>query len=612
MAYAALLSTKQTITRILDSYHNSNLPSCPEIKNAYRAVARVMETHVQVPSLESISWSRERECADLERWIREAVYLSELSQEIDSFTTTVKKLEKEYFTMDVQAIKWLPEEDYVVSSSRIHDFGGKNSKMVGLHDELCKLIDRLTSDDSDSSDNVARCLVSANEESWHLLRGNLFDNELCPLELEKAGKKIAEICEGLPLAIIAAGNHLSRAEKTLEYWNKVAEKKIPIFNGADDETPILEVLYSSYKYLPQHLKACFLYMGVFPQGYEIPASKLINLWRAEGSVIEEEEEENLFVTSDPLEKLVASSLVLVCQQSSSDRIKTCKLHYIFQHMCVVEAAKDKFFHILSRHANSFGEGIRDQRGLCVHKNVLFAIKDVYNSMASVSTTVRSLLCTGPHHQYSVPMCFVLRLIRVLDALTIRFYNFPIEVLKLLQLRYLAFTYDGKLPASISKLWNLQYLIVRPHLSIKSPEARSYLPKEIWNMQELRHLQVMGSDLPDPPRGASLPKLLSLLDINAHTLTKAVLEGPKWEVNEGSFSNLKFLLIEDTDLEYWETYANCFARLERLIIRHCYKLKVIHLKIEYTQTLQKIELVDCSTLAVAAAKQIIQQQQVGRK
>ncbi|KAL0385170.1 UNVERIFIED_CONTAM: Disease resistance protein RPP13 [Sesamum radiatum] len=67
------------------------------------------------------------------------------------------------------------------------------------------------------------------KESWHLLRETVFGEEhSCPPQLEKAGKKIAEKCDGLPLAIIEVGKQLSKAEWTPEYWDEVAlaEKKI--------------------------------------------------------------------------------------------------------------------------------------------------------------------------------------------------------------------------------------------------------------------------------------------------------------------------------------------------------------------------------------------------
>ncbi|KAL0421735.1 UNVERIFIED_CONTAM: hypothetical protein Slati_3196400 [Sesamum latifolium] len=145
-------------------------------------------------------------------------------------------------------------------------------------------------------------------------------------------------------------------------------------------------------------------------------------------------------------------------------------------------------------------------------------------MASV-TKARSLLCTGPHHQYPVPRRLRFSLLRVLDALTIRFYEFPIEVVKLVQLRYLAFTYNKELPTSISKLLNLQYLIVHQFLSIISPGAhRSYLPMEIWNIQELRHLEVMRSDLPIPSsKDALFPNLSTLSGIGTRSCTKEVLK-----------------------------------------------------------------------------------------
>lgn len=41
------------------------------------------------------------------------------------------------------------------------------------------------------------------------------------------------------------------------------------------------------------------------------------------------------------------------------------------------------------------------------------------------------------------------------------------------------------------------------------------------MKEIRHLQVMGTDLPDPC-GASLESLLVLLDVSVHNCTIAIL------------------------------------------------------------------------------------------
>ncbi|XP_012853794.1 PREDICTED: putative late blight resistance protein homolog R1A-10 [Erythranthe guttata] len=119
------------------------------------------------------------------------------------------------------------------------------------------------------------------KESWDLLRQKVFGEESCSFGLEKAGKKIAENCEGLPLTIITVADILSKAEKTTEYWNKVADdKQDSVYKDAYAQ--ISTILYPSYDYLDQHLKACFLYLGAFPQNHMISLYDMINLWSVEG------------------------------------------------------------------------------------------------------------------------------------------------------------------------------------------------------------------------------------------------------------------------------------------------------------------------------------------
>ncbi|KAK4425310.1 Disease resistance protein RPP13 [Sesamum alatum] len=187
------------------------------------------------------------------------------------------------------------------------------------------------------------------EESCHLLCDKVFDKELCPSQLEKAGKKIAESCEGPPLAIIAISKHLSKAARTPQYWMNVAEKESATIIGEDVE--VSKVLYLSYEYLLHHLKACFLYMGIFPRDYVIPASRLIKLWCSEGFL-----EPNLTKTLEDfamecLQDLVSRSVVLLRQQNSTNKIKTCKVHSIFLYLCIKEVGMIQFFHVINSKAS---------------------------------------------------------------------------------------------------------------------------------------------------------------------------------------------------------------------------------------------------------------------
>ncbi|CAA0828956.1 Unknown protein [Striga hermonthica] len=272
------------------------------------------------------------------------------------------------------------------------------------------------------------------------------------------------------------------------------------------------------------------------------------------------------LVSEYLEDLVSNSVVMIRQKGSLSHldlpsyyvIKTCGLHSAFRHLCVREAEGNKFFHIFNLLEDGLVHKTKGHRRLCVHNNVLLGIKDVYNSVGSVPNA-RSLLCTGPYHHYPVPVCFDrLRLLTVVDALALRFYEFPLEVLKLVQLRYLSLTVNENLPPSISDLRNLEYLIVARHVSIVPSETPSYLPLAIWDMKELKHLQVKGRDLPSPSeRGAFLPNLSTLLD-----------------------------------------------KIRHLCIRNCYKLEKF--TPEFGMELNRIELIDCGPVVVANAQQIEEQ------
>ncbi|KAL7153489.1 hypothetical protein ABFS83_04G172300 [Erythranthe nasuta] len=367
------------------------------------------------------------------------------------------------------------------------------------------------------------------KESWDLLRRKVFgEEESFSYALERAGKKIAENCEGLPLTIVTVGDILSKSQKTLEYWNEVAdEKQHSVYKDAYDQ--MSNVLYPSYDYLPQHLKACFLYIGAFPQSYMLHVPRLMNLWSAEGFPDSEP-----ILSSDPPTIYASNTYYYyICELRRKSVVmfdrkqRGYRLHSSFWYLCNKEAAKNKLFYALNCRADALREeGTNFQpRRLCIRNNVLLAIEEVHDSIASAST-VRSLLCTGPFHQYYVSLSFLkhLRLLRVLHALSIRFYEFPMEVVKLVQLRYLSLLYDGDIPPSISKLWNLEYLIFGRHLSIiKSVANLSYLPVEIWTMKELKHINVMGRDLPHPGEGSLLPNLVELIGVGPQSCTKDVLE-----------------------------------------------------------------------------------------
>ncbi|KAH6767787.1 hypothetical protein C2S52_018770 [Perilla frutescens var. hirtella] len=353
------------------------------------------------------------------------------------------------------------------------------------------------------------------EESWELLRREVFgeDEEDCPSLLVKPGKKIAEKCEGLPLLINAVAPILvSKAQKNVEVWKRVAKKPNSVLEEASHQ--ISEVLLSNYHHLMEDEKLCFLYIVAFPQNYVVLNNRIGCLWYVEGFIANWG-----YSTIYKFNLLYQNNLVIDAQNGFH---KACTLHSAYWHVSRRVAENNKFLYTINTPDDGLDERVKNHRRLAIYSNVLLAYKEVYNYVASVST-VRSLLCTGPYHQYQVPICWEWKLLRVLSALTIRFYEFPVEVVKLTCLKYLALTCNANLPPSISELWNLQFLIVHQHSSIKRVGVVSYLPVEIWDLQELELLNIMGRNLPDPHPGVVLPKLTKLLGVGVESCTKEVLE-----------------------------------------------------------------------------------------
>lgn len=285
---------------------------------------------------------------------------------------------------------------------------------------------------------------------------------------------------------------------------------------------------------------------------------------AEGFLVPNLEDTLEVCATKCLVELASNSLVLVRESSTilSRKIKTCRLHSSLWYLSKIEVRKNKFFHVLKSLAKDFEEGLKGHRKLCIHNNILLGIKDEYDTIEDdCASTARSLLCLGPYHQYPVPLCLGLRFLRVLRALSIRLYEFPMEVVELVQLRYLALTCNMNIPASVSKLFNLQFLIIHQGLIIKSDISPSYVPVEIWDMQELKHLRIMGSDLPESNSGAFLENLETLLDVGIDSCTKGVLK---------KLSNLKKLGVrfelapdDENDPSRCLNHISCLHELESL-------------------------------------------------
>ncbi|PHT27725.1 hypothetical protein CQW23_32663 [Capsicum baccatum] len=278
--------------------------------------------------------------------------------------------------------------------------------------------------------------------------------------------QIANKCQGLPLTIVVVVGLLSKSKSTKEEWKNVAEN-IKSFLMKDPAEQCLRVVALSYNYLPNDLKACLLYLGIFPEDSEISVKRLVRLWIAEGFLKLEGDLEE--AAENRLQDLVDRCLVLVSQKSADGRkIKTCRVHDLVNELCLREAQRENFLFI--RNDDTETVPLVGCRFISLQKRRQTGVdfKD--------ENFLRSLTHTNDDNSTS-------RRIRSVFLL----------ILSLFLLRYLSFSTHTSfgIPRGIRKLLNLQTFIVQGsvHSFMKFPELT-------WEIKQLRHLKLRKFYSPD--------------------------------------------------------------------------------------------------------------------
>ncbi|RHN38880.1 putative P-loop containing nucleoside triphosphate hydrolase, leucine-rich repeat domain, L [Medicago truncatula] len=119
------------------------------------------------------------------------------------------------------------------------------------------------------------------EESWGLLKNITFPDDAIGVNqtLEPIGKKIAEKCKGVPLAIRSLGGIL-RSKREEREWIDVLQGDF--WKLCEDKDSIMPVLKLSYNNLSPQQRQCFAYCSIFPQDWKLKKDELIQMWIAQG------------------------------------------------------------------------------------------------------------------------------------------------------------------------------------------------------------------------------------------------------------------------------------------------------------------------------------------
>ncbi|XP_031107866.1 putative late blight resistance protein homolog R1B-23 [Ipomoea triloba] len=337
-------------------------------------------------------------------------------------------------------------------------------------------------------------------ESWSLFYKKVFVEKKFPLEFEKIGRDIAEKCQGLPLTIIVVAGLLSSSfnKPSLNQWENVVANLDQLLN-TDPEKKCSKILSLSYNHLPLHLKACFLYFGIFPEDRVIKVKKLIRLWIAEGFLKLELNKTMEEVAYAYLKDLVDRGLVQIDKWSHSDnKIKYCKLHDVLHSFSLREAKREKLLFVTNENHNVPEVVLATSsldRKVC-RWVVCCRLRDKHYDpisrsryyMAHTSHELCSFLYLPRHSivRNSIILPYSkLKLLRVLDISHSLNHYLPREIVDLVHLRYLALRIYQE--ASINdyqwcKLRCLQTIIIFGYLA-------SFTPNNILGMPQIRHVHI---------------------------------------------------------------------------------------------------------------------------
>ncbi|XP_075113117.1 putative disease resistance RPP8-like protein 2 isoform X2 [Nicotiana tabacum] len=327
-------------------------------------------------------------------------------------------------------------------------------------------------------------------------------------EKENIGKEMVKRCEGVPLAIIKLGQELAGKE-SLDEWSIVHQNLMSFLTDN-----VLQVLAPSFDDLPDHLKLCFIYLGLWPEDSVIDAEKLYHFWIVEGLVKPQDIRVGvtaLNVAEQYLTEPARMSMVEVEEEDAPSvrRLKFCRVTRMMRQLCISKGNQINFSHRIDSlvGSNSTSSFLRNKTGrlfVCLEKledsGILAKKQHTWNLHSLHILDAHKRQAKRPVRLSGKFDVEELRLLRLLDfdgaeigwdeiaadgRSVIRRSELLEGISKLVRLRYLSFKRCilTQLPAAISNLLCLQVLDLRVDDSI----TEVILPNVLWKMRKMKHL-----------------------------------------------------------------------------------------------------------------------------
>ncbi|XP_022878908.1 putative disease resistance protein RGA4 [Olea europaea var. sylvestris] len=284
--------------------------------------------------------------------------------------------------------------------------------------------------------------------------------------------------------------------KEVAEWISVLE--IGLSNLEANQNIVFQVLKLSFDRLSSPLlKKCFAYCSIFPEDSQIEREDLIQLWMAEGFLLDDGENNMETLGNRCFNNLLQNSFLQEAEKDDYGNIKYCKMHDLVRELaCSV--------------SNSESFNAADCSTDVIPKVRYLAMKLLEKEQA-ITEEKANYLRTFFLRRRSLPDK-ILPWFKHLH--TLKLCGTGVEVLpsaigKLIHLRYLDASENYKmktLPDSICKLYNLQTLRILKCFYFQR------LPERLSDLSNLRHLNFYfdGRDFQMPPKIGKLSHLQTLM------------------------------------------------------------------------------------------------------
>ncbi|KAL0431273.1 UNVERIFIED_CONTAM: Disease resistance protein RGA2 [Sesamum radiatum] len=316
--------------------------------------------------------------------------------------------------------------------------------------------------------------ILSDYDCWDIIKMRAFSNEEEVSELfENIGRKIARKCGGLPLAANMIGATLQRKE--IDDWTSILQSGFSDSNG--DTSVVLQVLKLSFDRLPSPLlKKCFAYCSIFSEDEEIEKELLIQLWMAEGLLVENDGGDMESLGSRVYDILLQNSFFQEAEKNKFGIIKHSKMHDLV-HDLACSISKAESFNVENHKSDAIPPRVRNLaiRSLDDQESSKMALKE--NAIY-----LRALFSNDKIPDSILGDCKNLRTLSLQEKTE----ELSPSITKLIHLRFIDVSFTGirVFPESICKLYNLQTL-----RAIDCSELQE-LPSQLRSLISLRHLVVV--------------------------------------------------------------------------------------------------------------------------